>query len=345
MEQLGGSALAQETMKIFITGANGFIGSNLCKYFLENSWDVYGLVRPTSDLHFLDGLNVKLVFGDLLRPDTIDIPRDVSYVVHSASIVSDLADEDTCYKNIYLLAVNLVQRIRELEVPVQRLVYISTALTIGIDGRNISEENLGKSAEFIAYARHKIRTEKYFREQWEQNRMPVVILRPGDVFGPNDRITCGRLLSGCEKGTPLIVGRGHCQFGYCYVGNLCQAVSLALTKQGIEGKAYTVTNSELPTWKTFFKALQKGINKKQRLYVPVWGALAVASLMQLIHKIVPKYEPPLTRYRIRRITTPTIYDISKTISELGYKPDNQMERQIEEIVAWYRKERDHGFIK
>jgi nucleoside-diphosphate-sugar epimerase len=345
MERLARSALPQERMKIFITGANGFIGSNLCRYFLDKDWDVYGLVRTTSDLHFLEGLNVKLFYGDLLKPEAIEIPGNITHIVHSASIVSDLADEDTCYRNIYLLAVNLVQRIRELQVPLKRLAYISTALTIGINRRNISEENPGDSAESIAYTRYKIKTEKYFREQWEQTRLPIVILRPADVYGPNDRITCGRLLRVCEKGSPLIVGRGHWQFGYCYVGNLCQAVHLALTKEGVEGKAYTVTNSELPTWKAFFKAIQKALGKKQRLFIPAWVAFTAASLMQFVHKIIPKYDPPLTRYRIRRVTTDTTYDISKTIAELGYEPDNQTERQIEEIVAWYREEREHGFIR
>jgi len=332
-------------MKIFITGANGFVGSNFSKYFLERGWEVYGLVRTTSDLHFLDGLNVKLIYGDLLRPEAIEIPRDIPYFIHAASIVSDLADEETCYHNIYLLAVNLVRRIHELNLPLRRLVYISTALTLGINGLNISEENPGRSAEFIAYARHKINTEKYFREQFEQTRLPVVILRPADIYGPNDRITCGRLLRACEKGSPLTVGRGRWQFGYCYVGNLCQAASLALTKAGIEGKAYTVTNGELPTWRTFFQAIQKTLHKKQRIYIPVWGAFAAAGLMQFVHKIVPGYDPPLTRYRIRRVTSHTTYDISRTIADLGYDPDNRMEQQIEEIVAWYRKEKEHGFIK
>ncbi len=332
-------------MKIFITGANGFIGSNLCRSFLDQGRDVYGLVRRTSDLHFLEGLNVKLIYGDLLRPQAIDIPRDISHVVHSASVVSDLADEGTCYKNIYLLAANLIERIRALRVPLKRLVYISTALTIGINRRNISEGRPGRSAESIAYTRYKIKTERYFREEWQRTRLPMVILRPADVYGPNDRITCGRLLKGCEKGSPLIVGHGHWKFGYCYVGNLCQAVHLALAKEGIEGKAFTVTNTELPTWGAFFKAFQKALGKKQRIYVPVWGALAAASLMQLAHKIIPRYDPPLTRYRIRRITTETTYDISGTIAELGYEPDNDTARQIEEIVAWYRKERDHGFIR
>jgi dihydroflavonol-4-reductase len=332
-------------VKIFVTGANGFIGSNLCKYFLGRGCVVYGLVRKTSDLHFLRGLDVKLVVGDLIDPASIQIPRDVEYVVHAAATVSDTADEETCRKNIYLGAVNLAERIQTLGLPLKRLVYISTALTLGYNGLDISEEKPGTSAGFVAYARHKTSAEQFFLKRWEQDRLPVVILRPADVYGPNDRTSCGPILRGIERGVPVIVGNGNWRFGYCYIENLCQATFLALTRPGIEGKAYTVTNSELPTWKEFFSELQKRLRKKQRVYVPVWLAFAAAGLASGIKKVVRRYTPSVTYYRIRRITSDTTYDISKTIEELGYEPDNRFDRHMEAIVAWYLKEREDGFIK
>ena len=61
-------------MKVFITGANGFIGSSLCRYFLARDWEVHGLVRPASDLHNLKGLPLHLHTGCLLY--TSPSPRD-----------------------------------------------------------------------------------------------------------------------------------------------------------------------------------------------------------------------------------------------------------------------------
>ena len=62
---------------VFITGANGFIGSNLCRYFLKKNFTVHGLVRKTSDLHFLEDLDVKLVYGDLNEAEKIKLPENV----------------------------------------------------------------------------------------------------------------------------------------------------------------------------------------------------------------------------------------------------------------------------
>ena len=126
-------------MKILITGTNGFIGSNLRRYFSDRGNEVTGLVRPTSDLHFLAEQKVRLVRGDLSRPEEIDFPPDVEYVVHSASIVSDTPNDALCHDQIHVLAVNLVERPWRLRLPVKRFVYISTALTLGFDGNDISE--------------------------------------------------------------------------------------------------------------------------------------------------------------------------------------------------------------
>jgi nucleoside-diphosphate-sugar epimerase len=329
-------------MKLFVTGANGFIGSSLCRYFLAKGWEVHGLVRPSSDLRNLAGLAVHLHTGDLRDPGSFDIPAGITHVIHSASIVSDTADETTCRDNIYLLAVNLVAKLRAMPRPPQRLLYISTALVLGYNGQDISEERRGESAMFLAYTRFKVKTEEFLMQQWREHGLPLVMLRPGDVYGPYDRVSCARMLRGCEQKLPLIVGRGDCRFGFCYIDNLCQASLQALTRPGIEGRAYTVTNGSLPTWKEFFSGLQRRMRYRQRLRVPVGIVYIVAAMLSGIQKLRPRFSPLLTYYRVRRITTETTYDISRTVADLGYQPDDRTETQLDEIVAWYLRDKRDG---
>jgi nucleoside-diphosphate-sugar epimerase len=332
-------------VKVFITGANGFIGSNLCRHFLARGWDVHGLARKSSDLHFLGGVDIALAFGDLQDPASFAIPEGTDLVVHAASITSDLADDETCRKNILLLAVNLAGKFQGLARPPKRLVFISTALTLGFGASDISEAHPGRSAEFLPYVRYKIEAEKFLLGEWRERGLPVVILRPSDVYGPYDRTTCVKMLQVCERGFPLIVGRGNRRFGYCYVGNLCQAVERASLKEGIEGRAFTVTNGRLPTWREFFADIQREFGRRQRVYVPAGLVFAVAGGMTLVRKFRPGYEPTLNYYRVKRVTSETTYDISRTVADLGYVPDDRLERQIGEIAAWYRREKKDGFIQ
>jgi nucleoside-diphosphate-sugar epimerase len=341
----GRAAREDGLRRLLITGASGFIGANLCRHFLARGWKVYGMVRKTSDTRSLNGVDVKLIVGDLQAPESIRIPADVDHIIHTASIVSDMAEDETCRRNIYDLAVNLVRKIEELPRPPKRLLHISTALVLGFGATSISEEKLGKPALFLAYTRYKVKTEKFLLDQWRTRGLPVVILRPGDVYGPHDRVSSAKMLRACEAGIPLIIAGGRHRFAFCYSGNLCQAAELALEKEGIEGRTYTVTNGILPTWRDFFKGLQNGLGKRQRVYVPPWLAFAMAGVQRGIQKLRPGFEPLINNYRVKRVISETTYDISKTIQDLGYRPDDRLDVQIREIVNWYKKEKEDGLIR
>ncbi len=331
--------------KVFITGANGFIGSSLCQYLLQRDYDVYGLVRPGSDRHFLKGIPVKLITGDLRWPEKIDIPQDIDSVVHSASVVSDRAGSKDCQEHIYQITVKLMDRLDRLGCRPKRIVYVSSALTLGYGELNISEAKPGKSAMFLAYTRAKKRTEDYLLGRFRKEKLPVVILRPADVFGPKDRTTCAHIIRGLDRGVPIIVGHGKWFFGFCYIENLCLAVHRALITPGVEGRTYTITNGQLITWRDFFNGLYRGLNKRQRMFVPVWLAMALAAVQEAAQTVVPGYKSEVNFYRIKRITSHTTYDISPAVQDLGYRPDQDTQGQIQSIVDWYLEEKRHGRLR
>jgi nucleoside-diphosphate-sugar epimerase len=330
---------------VLITGANGFIGSNLCRYFLGKGYDVHGLVRATSDLHFLEGKNVRLIYGDLNEVEKIQLPKRLDFLIHCASVVSDIADDACCESNIYNSTINLVRHIKNSGVDLKRFIFISSALVLGYGKRNISETNPGVSADHLPYVRCKKKTEKKLLQWHNSNDLSVVILRPADVFGPNDRITCAHLLKRIDDGLPMIVGGGRWIFPYCYVDNLCHATYLACYSQNSEGKTYTVTNGFNVTWKDMLSFFQKKLKKTQWIYVPVFVPYVVGFCMKILQRIIPSFESPLTQYRISRVTSDTNYDISKTIEELNYIPENDIEKQFSTIVDWYLAEKELGYIK
>jgi nucleoside-diphosphate-sugar epimerase len=286
-----------------------------------------------------------LIYGDLNEVEKIEWPKDLDIIIHCASVVSDSADDACCESNIYNSTINLVRHIKDKGIVLKKFIFMSSALVLGYRKLNISEENLGISANHLPYVRSKKKTEEKLLHMHNGNRLPVVILRPADVFGPNDRVTCAHLLRGIEDGVPIIVGSGKWIFPFCYVDNLCQATYLACNSKNSEGQTYTVTNGSDVTWKEILSFFQKKFSKKQWIYIPTFLPYVVAFVMKIIQKIVPSYESPLSDYRIKRVTSHTNYDISKTIKELNYVPENDREKQFSAIVEWYLAEKEAGYIK
>ena len=330
--------------RVLVTGANGFIGSNLCRYFLDRSFEVHGLVRESSNLHFLEGLPVHLVRGDLAEPRGIAFPANLDFVIHAASVANEQAIRSAAVRNIHQTTVNLVRLLREQVPGLRRFIHISSTLVLGYKGRGISEVSPGAVMPSFWYTRAKRMSEEYLVGLCRQEGFPAIILRPSDVYGPNDRTMCMLVLDGIEKGVPPIVGHGNCVFSFCYVENLCQACMLACGMRGENGRAYTVANGADVTWRQFFTVFLERLGKRQRLYTPVTLAYVVAFLMQALHAVAPMFEAKLSTYRIRRITTDTSYDISETVRALGYSPDQDAVRQAHAIVDWYLKEKGSGAL-
>lgn len=329
--------------KVLITGANGFIGSNLCAYFVEHSYEVHGLVRESSDLHFLEGLPVHLVRADLAKAATISLPRSIDYVIHAASLVIDDAPMAKARQNIFDATVNLIRTLDQNRTRIKRFIYISTGLVLGHRSLNISEENRGLPAlGNLSYAKAKEMTEAFLLDRHRERGLPVVILRPTDVFGPNDRTSSLRILDGIESGWPTLAGTGNKLLSFCYVGNLAKASHLACLMRGKDGCAYTVTNGQDVTWRQLMGYFQIRLGKPQRIFVPVIAAYALALFMRAIHAFVPSFEAILTWYRVSKVGRSTSYDISKTIAELGYQPDQDLQRQLESIIEWYGREKASG---
>ncbi|MCK7490745.1 MAG: NAD-dependent epimerase/dehydratase family protein [Comamonadaceae bacterium] len=137
------------------------------------------------------------------------LPRRVDAIIHSASVVSDIVGLEWSIRGIYDPTVRFVEALRAGGVSFGRFVYISTTLVLGWHGFNISEERPGRPADRIPYARAKRRTEEFLLEEHRRTGLPAVILRPADVYGPNDRTSLAMMLEGIEGGISPIVGTGR----------------------------------------------------------------------------------------------------------------------------------------
>jgi nucleoside-diphosphate-sugar epimerase len=321
--------------RVLITGASGFIGSNLCRYLAEHDCDVYGLVRPTSDLRLLEGTPAKLVRGDLTDRDSPGLPDNLDWVIHAAALVSDNGTDDECRSHIYQATANLLDWLAREAPRLERFVYVSTALVLGYGKLGIGQANPGRSADSVPYVRWKRATEALVLEHWRSRGLPAVVLRPSDVFGPRDRTSCEHFCRAVERGIPLRVGRGDRVFAFCHSDNFCLAAHRACMADGILGNCYTVTNAKPMSWGRFFGFMQARLGRRQVLSVPSALVFVLAYVQRLWRMVSPGYMPSMTLYRARRVTTDTSYDIGDTVRDLDYHPDEDEDSQLSSITDWH----------
>ncbi len=175
-------------MKVFLTGATGFVGSHVARAFAAQGAELRLLVRATSRLDNLKGLAGDTVLGDLAQPESLrSALRGCGALVHvAADYRLWVRDPDTMYRANVEGTRALLQLAREENVP--RVVYTSSVATMGFrsDGTIVNEETPVSLAQMIGhYKRSKFLAEQNAIEAALTGQQ-VMVLNPTTPIGAND---------------------------------------------------------------------------------------------------------------------------------------------------------------
>jgi len=175
-------------MKVFLTGATGFVGAHVARHLADQGAQMRVLVRPTSNLANLEGLNAETVAGDLLQPEGLRTAiRGCDALMHvAADYRLWVRDPKTMYAANVEGTRALLRIAREEGVP--RSVYTSSVATMGFreDG-TIVDENTPVSIDDMVghYKRSKFLAEQAAIEAAKAGQQ-VIILNPTTPIGPQD---------------------------------------------------------------------------------------------------------------------------------------------------------------
>jgi nucleoside-diphosphate-sugar epimerase len=325
-------------MNIFITGINGFIGSNLARYLLNMGHRISGSIRKTSNLSFLKDLQVSLFTGDISDEDfLLSCFKDQDIVYHVAALASDWAPRNTFYKINVQGTINVARA--ALSAKVKRLIFISSTAVYGLTGyRNRTEDDIRPKKNF-RYASSKKEAEDWLRRLSVEKNLPMTIVQPANVFGPYDRTFFIKFASALEKRMMTFVNGGEAWTCPTYIENLTDALWLAATKKDAIGETFIISDGIDINWRQFIEKICLQLQVPQpRISFNFKLAYTLATLIEGIYKIFQiKKTPPITRYRICNVGRDYHFSIEKARNILGYSPRIDLDEAIRRTVQWYKE--------
>jgi len=310
-------------MKILVTGASGFIGSYLVKDLLNQGHTLHTFTRKKD--FTIEG--TETFTGDIKDINSLKPAfKDVDAVIHNAAYANDWGK-----KKIFFEAnVNGTRNIADacIKYGVNRLLYTSTAGIYGFPNSltPIKEEDGATPKPLNPYGASKIESEKLLQQY---NDLKITIFRPPMVFGAGGKPS-RILLSTIEQGKAAYIGKGEKHISIVHPADVAQCFQLALNKE-IEGVFNTV--SFYCTIKEIFEASAKklGVEPPQK-HFPFF----IAYLSGFFSELFAKEEPSLTRFRVIKLGTSRIIDGEKAKKELGFKPQYDLEKTVNDMVSWYK---------
>ncbi|MFN0054084.1 MAG: NAD-dependent epimerase/dehydratase family protein [Planctomycetales bacterium] len=315
-------------MKIFVTGGAGFLGRRVVKRLLDDGHDLRCLVRPSSAVDELQAFvsegtqsRLELVQGTVGKLEGAAI-AGCEAVCHVA------AGMKGCTAALFSDNVTATRRLVKAsqDAQVKRLVLISSMGVYGTSGLRRGEV-LDERCPLDdqphlrdAYSYSKVMQERVAWEAHEAGVVPLVVVRPGNIYGPGRDPMSARV--GLLQGKLLLRLGGRQLLPYVQVDACAAGIALALTAPGVEGEAFNLLDEELLSGRTFLKHYRR-LRRRDLWVVPIpQFAINPLARCNVWYNRWSRGQLPavLTPYKCAAMWKSLRYSVDKAKQKLGWSP-------------------------
>ena len=329
-----------------LTGAAGFLGSNICAQLLAEGKKVRALVLPNDKSVKFIPKEVEVVLGDLCDEASLEpffaVPEGcTSVIIHCASMVT----VDPGYSE-KLMAVN-VGGTRNIITKVlahpecEKMVYVSSTGAIperppGTPITEVSQFTPCDPKKVVgAYSLSKATATQMVLDSVKVMGLKACVVHPSGILGPNDHAL------GETTRTVLQIIKGEMPMGMQGSFNLCDvrdlaAGTIAAIDKGRVGECYILANEPV-TLKEMCEMIQREYTaKKISVYLPLGLADKIAQMLEKQAEKSGK-KPLMTTFSVYNLARNNVFDYSKAKRELGYTTRSYQET-IHDEVRWMIEE-------
>ncbi len=324
---------------ILVTGGSGFTGSHLCRRLVQQGHTVRVLLRETRSDGPLQGLSIEPVMGDLRDRNSLgQATAGIDTVYHIAAL---FRPENVSRQDLWATNVEGTRNLLEAAIGagVKRFVHCSTVGVHGeIDHPPATEETPYGPGD--AYQESKTEGEKVVLQYQTEGRLPIVVFRPGGIFGPGD-LRFLKLFKAIKSRTFVMFGSGQVLYQLIYIDDLIDGIVLCGTHPAAVGQTYILTGSAPLTLNQLVLKIAEVVHvPPPRFRFPVMPLYWASYLCELVCKPLG-VNPPLYRRRVDFFRKTRSFDISKAMKELGFQPKTDLKTALGITANWYH---DKGYL-
>lgn len=326
-----------EKVKVLVTGANGFIGSNLCKLLVSKKIFVRAMALPGTPVNTIEGIVNEIVFADITKAETLRKPLEgITHVFHLAALASDWGSPALHRKVNTEGTGNMLEA--SSQNGVKRFLYVSSLAIHPMNGHNGSDETTPACSNINAYAISKRESEKIVNAFHKSKKTETVIIRPGFFpFGPADTTSFLHLAGAISTGKYAHINSGKSKISTSFIDNLTEGMVLAAFNPKGAGETFILCDNEPVSWKQIAEDIAKGLNSKAHLLnIPYKLAFFAAVILEAIWKLFGiKTAPPITKYRVAVPRKNLVFTNKKAKALLGYNPKISWNKGLRITINWY----------
>jgi len=275
-------------MRILITGANGFIGSNLVNFFSKNH---RLLLITRSNNKLLNHL--VLDYKDMFSEEGKKIIKNFAptHIIHCAALAHENIRRNK--RNLkFIKKINVDFPIKLYlfgnSIGVEKFIFLSS---IGVHIRNgQSKKVINENSEILfnnLYTNSKIEAEMKLKKKSKKRNTILIILRPAMVYGFSCPGNFKKLQTSVEIGLPLPFKNLNNQRSFLYIGNLVSAIALCCKKCN-SNKTFVIADEEMISNENLLKIISKARNKKEKLFTVSKFFLDLLSNVPFLRNIIGK---------------------------------------------------------
>jgi nucleoside-diphosphate-sugar epimerase len=326
-------------MQIAITGATGFIGHNLTNYLRDRGHNVIALARSAEKAQAMNGSRVMGRAADITDQDSLKTAfNDIEVVIHLAALFTN---PECSWSDYYRVNVEGTKNVLEaaMHSGVRKVVHCSTVgVAMGTGNPPYTEKTPYSPPEWDKYETTKCEGEKLALDFHHTHGLPIVVIRPAQVYGPGDTRKA-KFYRMVKRG--IIVNPGKTLKHLIYIDDLCESFEMALMSDKAIGEIFIIAGAKTTALADLVDLIAGELGVVlPRIRLPATPITWVCAITEYICNLI-KIKPLIYRRSMDFFTKSVQFDVTQAHTLLRFRSKVDVSTGVSRTAAWYS---ENGFL-